>query len=190
LDQAKLTVTAAEATFFQARQDLILRVTQAYFERACGAGRVECDRSQQTCGVEKNLAQAKRDSRSAPRPSSTTTEAQARYDQIVAQEQVARGDLIVKRYACAPSSAATRAIWRPCATRRNSSRRRRPMSKRGPKRAEENNPNVAVAQASAQIARHRYPAQSRRSSADSPIWLPRPGGHAPAQGSSTSSVPF
>src|SRR5258706_6882760 len=98
LDQAKLTVEQAEAQFALARNDLVLRVTQAYFDVLAAQDALTAIEASKKGGAEQ-LAQAKRDFEGGAKTIVDTHEAQARYDQIVAQEQVARGDLIVKQSA-------------------------------------------------------------------------------------------
>ncbi len=98
LDQAKLTVEQSEAQFALARNDLVLRVTQAYFDVLAAQDALTAIEASKK-GVAEQLAQAKREFEVGTKTIVDTHEAQARYDQIVAQEQVARGDLIVKQSA-------------------------------------------------------------------------------------------
>jgi outer membrane protein len=151
LDQAKLAVTGAEATFAQARQDLILRVTQAYFDVLAAQDNLEAIAANKRA-VAENLAQAKREFEVGTKTIVDTTEAQARYDQIIAQEQVALGDLVVKR-------SALRAVIGRDAGDLTPLRDTPTLEPPTPadveawaKRAEEGNPNVTFAQANAQIA--------------------------------------
>ena len=98
VSQAQLAVTQSEAQLAQTRQDLILRVTQGYFDVLASRDALEAlGASKQAVG--ENLAQAKREFEVGTKTIVDTHEAQARYDQIVAQEQVALGDLIVKKSA-------------------------------------------------------------------------------------------
>ena len=151
LDQARLFVTGADATFAQARQDLILRVTQAYFD-VLGAQDNLTALEALKRAVSENLAQAKREFEVGTKTIVDTTEAQARFDQIVAQEQVARGQLIVLR------SALRVIIGRDAgelATLRDSPQLERPVPddvEAWAKRAEESNPNVTFAISSSRIA--------------------------------------
>lgn len=96
--QAKLSVQASEAVFAQARQDLLLRVTQAYFDVLAAQDALEAIAANKKA-VAEQLAQARREFEVGTKTIVDTHEAQARFDQIVAQEQVALGDLIVKRNA-------------------------------------------------------------------------------------------
>jgi outer membrane protein TolC len=98
LDQAKLQVQSADLTFAQAQQDLILRVALAYFD-VLGAQddltAIEASKK----AVSEQLAQARREFEVGTKTIVDTHEAQARFDQIVAQEQVVRGTLIVRQNA-------------------------------------------------------------------------------------------
>jgi outer membrane protein len=98
LSQAQLAVQSSEAQLAQARQDLILRVTQAYFDVLAAQDALTAIEASKKATAEQ-LAQAKREFEVGTKTIVDTHEAQARFDQIVAQEQVARGDLIVKRNA-------------------------------------------------------------------------------------------
>lgn len=98
ITQAKLSVVSAEATLAQARQDLILRVTQAYFDVLAAQDALEAILENKKA-VAEQLAQAKREFEVGTKTIVDTHEAQARFDQTVAQEQTARGDLIVKQNA-------------------------------------------------------------------------------------------
>jgi outer membrane protein len=98
IDQARLSVVAADATLAQARQDLILRVAQAYFDVLTAQDGLEAVLESKKSTVEQ-LAQAKREFEVGTKTIVDTHEAQARYDQTVALEQTARGQLIVARNA-------------------------------------------------------------------------------------------
>lgn len=98
LSQARLAVQSSEAQLAQARQDLILRVAQAYFDVLAAQDALTAIEASKKATAEQ-LAQAKREFEVGTKTIVDTHEAQARFDQIVAQEQVARGDLIVKRNA-------------------------------------------------------------------------------------------
>jgi outer membrane protein len=95
--QAELSVRQADSQYAQARQDLILRVTQAYFDVLAAQDAVEALESNKKATAE-NLAQARREFEVGTKTIVDTHEAQARADQIEAQDQVARGDLVVRRY--------------------------------------------------------------------------------------------
>ena len=75
-----------------AQQDLIVRVTQAYFDVLLARFNIELTESQKAA-VSENLAQAKRNFEVGTATITDTNDAQAKFDQIVAQEIAARTDL-------------------------------------------------------------------------------------------------
>jgi outer membrane protein len=95
VDQAKLAVISADAVLAQSRQDLVLRVTQAYFDVLAATDALTAIEASKKATAEQ-LAQARREFEVGTKTIVDTHEAQARYDQIVAAEQVARGDLIIR----------------------------------------------------------------------------------------------
>ena len=74
-----------------ARQDLILRVAQAYFDVLLAQFNIELAESQKKA-VSESLAQAKRNFEVGVATITDTNEAQAKYDQIVAQEIATRNE--------------------------------------------------------------------------------------------------
>ena len=97
-DQAKLQVQTADAQFAQAQQDLVLRVAQAYFDVLSAQDDLTAIEASKKA-VSEQLAQARREFEVGTKTIVDTHEAQARFDQIVAQEQVVRGTLIVRQNA-------------------------------------------------------------------------------------------
>jgi outer membrane protein len=97
-DQAKLQAQTADAQFAQAQQDLVLRVSQAYFDVLSAQDDVIAIEASKKA-VSEQLAQARREFEVGTKTIVDTHEAQARFDQIFAQEQVARGTLIVRQNA-------------------------------------------------------------------------------------------
>lgn len=96
LDQAKLTVVQSEAQLAQSQQDLALRVAIAYFNVLAARDQlIALVASKQATGEQ--LQQARREFEVGTKTIIDTNEAQARYDQIAAQEQVALGALLVRR---------------------------------------------------------------------------------------------
>jgi outer membrane protein len=91
-------VRQAEATFGQAMQDLIIRVSQSYFDVLAAQDTLELVRAQKAATAEQ-LAQAKRNFEVGTATITDTHEAQARYDLIAAQEIAAQNDLESKRRA-------------------------------------------------------------------------------------------
>jgi outer membrane protein len=96
LEQAKLQAVQAESVLAQARQDLVVRVSNAYFNVLGARDQVIALESQRESTLQQ-LAQAKREFEVGTKTIIDTNEAQARYDQILAQLQVAVGTLIVRR---------------------------------------------------------------------------------------------
>jgi outer membrane protein len=97
-EQAKQQVEQADYSLASVRQDLILRVAQAYFDVLLAQFNIELADSQKAA-VSEQLAQAKRNFEVGVATIVDTTEAQAKYDQIVAQEILSANDLDNKRSA-------------------------------------------------------------------------------------------
>jgi outer membrane protein len=91
-DQAKQTVGQSDYTLSSAQQDLIVRVAQAYFDVLLARFTIELTESQKAA-VSENLAQAKRNFEVGTATITDTNDAQAKYDQIVAQELSVQNDL-------------------------------------------------------------------------------------------------
>ena len=98
LSQSKLTVKQSELQFAQAREDLIVRVAQAYFDVLASSDSLIAIQTNKQA-ISEQLAQAQREFEVGTKTIVDTHEAKARYDQAEAQEQVALGDLIVKKSA-------------------------------------------------------------------------------------------
>ena len=95
-EQAKTQVGQADTQLALAGQDLILRVSQAYFDVLLANNNVELAAAQKTA-ISEQLAQAKRNFEVGTATITDTHEAQARYDLAVAQEIAAQNDLEIKR---------------------------------------------------------------------------------------------
>jgi len=91
-DQAKVQVGQADYTLASAQQDLIVRVAQAYFDALLAQFTIDLIESQKAA-VSENLALAKRNFEVGVATITDTNDAQAKYDQIVAQEISAQNDL-------------------------------------------------------------------------------------------------
>ena len=96
--QSKLQQALSEAQFAQAQQDLITRVSQAYFDVLAAQDTLELNRAQKTATTEQ-LASAKRNFEVGTQTITDTHEAQAAYDLVVAQEFAAINDLENRRSA-------------------------------------------------------------------------------------------
>src|SRR4030095_4836429 len=90
-DQAKQQVAQADNVLTIAQQDLILRVSQAYFDVLLAQYNIELNDSQKAA-VSEQLAQAKRNFEVGVATITDTNEAQAKYDSIAAQEITTRND--------------------------------------------------------------------------------------------------
>ena len=96
--QGKLSVAASEALFAQARQDLILRVSEAYFAVLTAEDTLASVQAQKTA-ITEQLASAKRNFEVGTATITDTHEAQARYDLVIAQEFAAQNELEIRRAA-------------------------------------------------------------------------------------------
>lgn len=96
--QSKFQAEQAEHALTQAGQDLILRVSQAYFD-VLGAQDALAFVRAQKAAVAEQLASAKRNFEVGTATITDTREAQARYDLVLAQEIAAENDLRVKKLA-------------------------------------------------------------------------------------------
>ncbi len=97
-EQGKKQAALAQAQLSQAEQDLIVRVSQAYFDVLASADSLAFVKSQKTA-VAEQLASAKRNFEVGTSTITDSREAQARFDLVVAQELAADNDLRVKSIA-------------------------------------------------------------------------------------------
>ncbi|HWI82346.1 TolC family outer membrane protein [Ramlibacter sp.] len=97
-EQGKRQVELAQAQLTAASQDLIVRVSQAYFDVLAAQDTLAFVQAQKTA-VAEQLASAKRNFEVGTSTITDTREAQARYDLVLAQEIAAENDLRVKRLA-------------------------------------------------------------------------------------------
>jgi outer membrane protein len=91
-DEARQQLSQADYVLASAQQDLIVRVAQSYFNVLLAQFTIELTASQKAA-VSENLAQAKRNFEVGTATITDTNDAQAKYDQIVAQEISVRNDL-------------------------------------------------------------------------------------------------
>ena len=96
--QSKLQVVAADAQFAQAKQDLILRASQAYFDVLLAQDSLNLAQAQKKA-INEQLEAAKRNFEVGTATITDTHEAQARFDLATAQELAAQNDLEIKRQA-------------------------------------------------------------------------------------------
>lgn len=98
ISQAEQQVLQTEATFASAKQDIIVRVAQAYFDVLLAQDNVALSEAQKKA-ISEQLAQAKRNFEVGTSTIVDTLEAQARFDQAVAKEISDKNDLEVKKRA-------------------------------------------------------------------------------------------
>jgi outer membrane protein len=98
VEQGQRQVDAASAQLAVAEQDLIVRITIAYFDVLASQDSLAFVRAQKTA-VAEQLAAAKRNFEVGTSTITDTREAQARFDLVLAQEIAAENDLRVKRLA-------------------------------------------------------------------------------------------
>jgi outer membrane protein len=98
MDQAERSVAVAQAQLAAAEQDLIVRLSQAYFDVLAASdtlGTVQASKK----AIAEQLASAKRNFEVGTATITDTREAQARFDLSLAQELAAENDLRVKQLA-------------------------------------------------------------------------------------------
>ena len=96
--QGNKQAALAQTQLLAAEQDLLVRVSQAYFDVLASTDNLEFVKNQKTA-VSEQLASAKRNFEVGTSTITDTREAQARYDLVVAQEVAAENDLQVKSIA-------------------------------------------------------------------------------------------
>jgi len=99
-EQGKLQALVSEIQLNVAAQDLMVRVSQAYFDVLLAQANLEFIRAQKSA-ISEQLAQAKRNFVVGTATITDTNDAQARYDLATAQEVAAQNDLEVKNRALA-----------------------------------------------------------------------------------------
>ncbi|MDD2810907.1 TolC family outer membrane protein [Rhodoferax sp.] len=114
-EQGKKSVDVAQAALLAADQDLIVRVSQAYFDVLAAADNLTFVQAQKTA-VAEQLASAKRNFEVGTATITDTREAQSQYDLVLAQEIAASNDLRVKKIALDQLTGKTNAQPLPLAT--------------------------------------------------------------------------
>ncbi|VWX61984.1 Outer membrane protein [Burkholderiales bacterium 8X] len=97
-EQGKRQAEIAQAVLTTADQDLVVRVSQAYFDVLAAQDTLALVRAQKAA-VGEQLASAKRNFEVGTSTITDSREAQARYDLVIAQELAAENDLQVKKIA-------------------------------------------------------------------------------------------
>jgi len=95
-DQSKIQVALAEANFAQARQDLILRVAQAYFDVIYAGENLRAVQANKSA-IAQQLAAAQKNFEVGTATITDTHEAQARFDLATAQEIAAQSELEIRQ---------------------------------------------------------------------------------------------
>jgi len=183
VDQADLIVRQGDLQLASARQDLILRVAQAYFDVLASQDALDALEANKKA-VAENLAQAQREFQVGTKTIVDTHEAQARYDQIVAQQQVALGDLVVKKNALRAIIGHDPGLLQPLRDAPKLAAPEPADVEQWARRAETGNPQVGVAQAAADIA--RLSTRSARHAESPTVDLQAQAAAQRAQASSTS----
>lgn len=98
IDQADKTVDVAKAQLQAAEQDLIVRLSQAYFDVLAATDTLATVQANKKA-IAEQLASAKRNFEVGTATITDTREAQASYDLVIAQELAAANDLHVKQLA-------------------------------------------------------------------------------------------
>jgi outer membrane protein len=97
-EQGDKQIELAKTTLVTAEQDLIVRLSQAYFDVLASQDSLAFVKAQKAA-VAEQLASAKRNFEVGTSTITDTREAQARYDLVIAQEIAAENDLRVKKIA-------------------------------------------------------------------------------------------
>jgi len=96
MTSAQRNAAVVELALATARQDLMVRVSSAYFDVLAARDSLEFVRAQKTA-VGEQLAAAKRNFEVGTSTITDTREAQARFDSVIAQEIAAQNDLTVRQ---------------------------------------------------------------------------------------------
>ena len=115
ISQADLGIESAKADLQTADQELIVRVSQAYFDVLAAQDALATAQASKK-GIAEQLASAKRNFEVGTSTITDTREAQARYDLATAQEIAADNDLLTKRIALDQLVGRTGVTPRPLAT--------------------------------------------------------------------------
>jgi outer membrane protein len=151
-DQAKLQLLVGDAQLTQARQDLITRVTQAYFDVLYSEDTLTFSLAQQSA-IAQQLEQAKRNFEVGTSTIVDSHEAQARFDLAVSQELAAQNDLAVKRQQLATIIGAEPPALKPLRETLEITRPQPDTPAPWVDAAEQGNPNVVAQRAGLDIAR-------------------------------------
>jgi outer membrane protein len=151
-EQGQRQVAAAQAVLQAASQELIVRVSQAYFDVLAAQDTLAFVRAQKAA-VSEQLAAARRNFEVGTATITDTREAQARFDLVQAQELAAENDLRVKKLALDAVTGKTDAQPKPLALPAAVPQPEPADPEAWVKRAEESSPTVAQARVALEVAR-------------------------------------
>ncbi|MEW6562459.1 MAG: TolC family outer membrane protein [Pseudomonadota bacterium] len=149
--QSDLQVALADAQFHAAEQDLILRVSQAYFDVLLAQDNVQLAAAQKTA-ISEQLEQAKRNFEVGTATITDTHEAQARYDLVVAQEIAAQSNLEIRKRALQQLTGKPAEDLRPLAAELDLSPLQPEQIDKWDDEAQQHNPQVEAAKIGAELA--------------------------------------
>ena len=149
--QGKLQADLAKVQFSTAEQDLMLRVSQAYFEALAAHDALTFVKAQKEA-VSQQLASAKRNFEVGTATITDTREAQARFDLTLAQEIAANNDLAVKTLVLSQLTGKTNAKPNPLPTAVNIKPVEPADMQAWVTKAEDKHPSVAQAQLGLELA--------------------------------------
>jgi outer membrane protein len=149
--EAELQVVQAEAQFKVAEQDLALRVAQAYFDVLIAQDTVQLAEAQKTA-ISEQLEQAKRNFEVGSATITDTLEAQSRFDLTSAQQIAVQNDLEIKRRALQQLINAMPQDLKPLGKDFTLQVPQPADMENWVSGAELNNPQIAIAQAAAELA--------------------------------------
>jgi outer membrane protein len=149
--QSEFAVAQSEAQFVQAKQDLILRVAQAYFDVLLAEDTLTTTQAQKTA-ISENLAWAKRNFEVGTATITDSQEAQSRYDLATFQEIVAESDLQIKRQSLRAIIGKDPEALKRLKADAQIGRPQPEDINKWSESAEQGNPTVAIAQAAMEIA--------------------------------------
>jgi outer membrane protein len=150
-EQGKRQVELAQAQLTTASQDLIIRVSQAYFDVLAAQDTLTFVRTQKAA-VDEQLASAKRNFEVGTTTITDTREAQARFDLVVAQEIAAENDLRVKKLALDALVGKPEVKPQPLSVPVNVPAPQPPDVNVWVQQAEENSPSIQQAKTAVEIA--------------------------------------
>ena len=148
---AELQVAQTDAQFRNAEQELALRVAQAYFDVLLAQDNVQLAEAQKTAIFEQ-LQQAKRNFEVGTATITDTHEAQARYDLVSAQAIAAQGNVEIKKSALQQLTNSKPDSLRQLGAQFKPELPQPADMEKWVEEAQQRNPQLAVAQASAELA--------------------------------------